>query len=84
MSAKGSELKIVRQANKSRVRNKAYVSKINTAAKKVLNSTKKEEAAKELNNAVKIIDKVASKGVIHRNKAANKKSSLYKHVNNLK
>ena len=84
MSAKGSELKRVRQANKSRVRNKAYVSKINTAAKKVLNSTKKEEAAKELNNAVKIIDKVASKGVIHKNKAANKKSSLYKHVNNLK
>tara|TARA_Y100000994_G_C15636235_1_gene419229 strand:+ start:794 stop:1048 length:255 start_codon:yes stop_codon:yes gene_type:complete len=83
MSAKGSELKRVRQAKKARIRNKSMISKVNTVSKKVLNTTKKEDALKELNVAVKTIDKIASKKVIHKNKAANKKSSLYKHVNSL-
>ena len=83
MSAKGSELKRVRQAKKSRIRNKSLISKINTASKKVFATTKKEEGVKELNIAVKTIDKIASKKIIHKNKAANKKSSLYKHVNTL-
>ena len=83
MSAKGSEWKRVRQENKSRDRNKSYLSKINTISKKVFMSTKKEEALKELSNAVKIIDKAASKKMIHKNKAANKKSSLHNHVNKL-
>ena len=83
MSAKGSELKRVRQAEKARIRNKAFVSKINTAVKKVLSSTNKKEASEHLNYAIKTIDKVASKNIIHKNKAANKKSSLYKHINNL-
>ena len=83
MSAKGSELKRVRQAEKARVRNKAFVSKINTAVKKVLSSTNKKDANEHLNHAIKTIDKVASKNIIHKNKAANKKSSLHKHINNL-
>ena len=83
MSAKGSELKRVRQAKKSRIRNKSLISKINTASKKVFATTKKEEGVKELNIAVKTIDKIASKKIIHKNKASNKKSSLYKHVNSL-
>ena len=83
MSAKGSELKRVRQANKSRARNKSYSSKINTQIKKVLNISKKKDALEQLNIAIKVIDKVASKKIIHKNKAANKKSSLYKYVNSL-
>jgi len=83
MSAKGSELKRVRQAAKSRVRNKSYSSKINTQIKKVLTKSKKKDALKQLNIAVKTIDKVASKKIIHKNKAANKKSTLYKYVNSL-
>ena len=83
MSAKGSELKRVRQAKKSRIRNKSLISKINTVSKKVFATTKKEEGVEELNIAVKTIDKIASKKIIHKNKAANKKSSLYKHVNSL-
>ena len=42
MSAKGSELKRVRQAEKARVRNKSFVSKVNTAVKKVLSSKNKK------------------------------------------
>ena len=63
--------------------NKSYKSKISTAVKNVLNENKKDLAEKKLNEAVKLIDKVASKGIIHKNKAANKKSNLYKHLNSL-
>ena len=83
MSAKGSELKRVRQSTKANLRNRAYKAQINTSVKKVMNEVKKKDAETYLKEAVKLIDKVASKGVIHKNKAANKKSSLYKHINNL-
>tara|TARA_Y100001968_G_C19216874_1_gene647642 strand:- start:256 stop:504 length:249 start_codon:yes stop_codon:yes gene_type:complete len=82
MSAKGSELKRVRQSNKNRERNKHYKSILLTVSKKVT-SAKKEDAEKELRNAVKVIDKIASKGIIHKKKAANRKSKLHKHVNQL-
>ena len=83
MSAKGSELKRVRQSRRANLINKSYKSKISTAVKNVLNENKKDLAEKKLNEAVKLIDKVASKGIIHKNKAANKKSNLYKHLNSL-
>ena len=83
MSAKGSELKRVRQSIKYNLTNRAYKSQVNTLIKKVLAETKKKDAESSLKEAVKLIDKVASKGIIHKNKAANKKSSLYKHINSL-
>tara|TARA_B100000965_G_scaffold54613_1_gene41046 strand:- start:6082 stop:6333 length:252 start_codon:yes stop_codon:yes gene_type:complete len=83
MSAKGSELKRVRQSKKANAKNRAYKAKVNTAVKKMLNTNKKDEAQNILKESVKLIDKVASKGIIHKNKAANKKSTLYKHLNNL-
>ena len=83
MSAKGSELKRVRQSIKANVKNRAYKAKVNTAIKKVLDLKKKDEAQEILKQTVKLIDKVASKGIIHKNKAANKKSTLYKHINSL-
>ena len=83
MSAKGSELKRVRQAIKANIKNKALKAKVNTAIKKVLSESKKDQAQGILNDTIKLIDKVASKGIIHKNKAANKKSTLYKHINSL-
>ncbi len=83
MSAKGSELKRVRQSKKANAKNRAYKAKVSTAIKKMLNTNKKDEAQNILKESVKLIDKVASKGIIHKNKAANKKSTLYKHLNNL-
>ena len=83
MSAKGSELKRVRQSIKANTRNRAYKAKINTAVKKILNVKKKDEAQTILKETIKLIDKVASKGIIHKNKAANKKSTLYKYINSL-
>ena len=82
MSAKGSELKRVRQSIKNKERNKHYKSLLATVSKKVQNA-KKEDVEKEFRNAVKTIDKIASKGIIHKKKASNKKSKLRKQVNQL-
>ena len=82
MSAKGSQLKRVRQSIKNRDRNKHYKSLLSTSIKKVKNA-KKEEIESELKNAIRTIDKVASKGIIHKKKASNKKSKLTKYVNQL-
>ena len=80
MSAKGSELKRVRQSRKANVYNKHYKSKMNSAISKFLSSSK-DEASKMHPEVVKIIDKITSKGVIHKNKANNKKSKLAQHIN---
>lgn len=84
MSAKGSELKRVRQSRKTNEYNNHYKSMMKTSIKKVLESTKKEEAQALKNDAFKVIDKAASKGVIHKNKAANQKSRITKYLNTLK
>ena len=84
MSAKGSELKRVRQSRKANEYNNHYKSMIKTSIKKVLSSTTKEDGQPLKNQAFKVIDKVASKGVIHKNKAANQKSRITKHLNTLK
>jgi small subunit ribosomal protein S20 len=83
MSAKGSELKRVRQSEKANAYNNHYKSMMRTSIKKVLNSTSKEDAVVLKDEAFKVIDKVASKGIIHKNKAANQKSRISKHINTL-
>ena len=80
MSAKGSELKRVRQSRKANSRNRGSKSKMNTAIKKFFASSKKD-AEKQLPDVIKIIDQIASKGIIHKNKANNKKSKLTLHLN---
>ena len=83
MSAKGSELKRVRQSQKSNSYNNHYKTMMKTSIKKALNSTSKKDAAALKDEAFKVIDKVASKGVIHKNKAANQKSRISRHINTL-
>tara|TARA_B100000941_G_C28322698_1_gene457361 strand:+ start:109 stop:363 length:255 start_codon:yes stop_codon:yes gene_type:complete len=84
MSAKGTVLKRVRQSRKANVKNKHYKSIVKSVTKKVLNENKKDEAIKIADSAFSAIDKVASKGIIHKNKAANQKARISKHLNNLK
>lgn len=84
MSAKGTVLKRVRQSIKANTRNKNYKSAMKTAIKKVLNEENKEKVIEAANQAFSAIDKTASKGVIHKNKAANQKSKISKHIKNLK
>ena len=84
MSAKGSALKRVRQSRKANEYNNHYKSAMKTTIKKVLASSTKEEGQPLKDQAFKVIDRVASKGVIHKNKAANQKSRISKHINKLK
>jgi len=55
-----------------------------TDIKRLRGTTEKAKATAELNRTVKLLDQLASKGVIHRNKAANLKSKLTRFVNTLK
>jgi small subunit ribosomal protein S20 len=73
-----------RKAVRHRVRNRAYMSKMKTAIKRVRGSKEKDKAAAALKQVMKLLDQLAAKGIIHRNNAANKKSSLSKYVSTLK
>jgi small subunit ribosomal protein S20 len=76
--------KRVRQGARRAERNKAKVSKLRTLVKKVRTAKTREDASKALPSAVKFLDQVAAQGIIHKNKAANLKSSLTKQTNNAK
>ena len=80
MSAKGSVLKRVRQSKKENARNKHYKSKLNTVIKDFLTADKKE-AKNNFSDIIKLVDQIASKGIIHKNKANNKKSKLARYLN---
>jgi small subunit ribosomal protein S20 len=78
-----SAKKRMRQNEKRRARNKSKKSRVRTKMKQ-LRALEDKEAAEELLDEVKgELDRLASKGIIHKNKAANYKSKLEKHVNAL-
>jgi small subunit ribosomal protein S20 len=79
-----SAQKRARQTIKRTDRNKFYKAKVRTAVKNLLSARDKETAQKQLKTTVSILDKVAGKGIIHKNAAANRKSKLTRHVNKLK
>lgn len=79
-----SAQKRARQTIKRTERNKRHKALIKGSIKKVLDRKSRSEAETELKKTVSILDRAAVKGVIHRNKAANQKSKLTKHVNKLK
>ena len=75
--------KRVRQAEASRMLNKHHRSTMRTAIKKVeaaITEGNKEQASDALKGAVSALDSMVSKGVVHKNNAARKKSRLNKHV----
>jgi len=72
--------KDVRQATKRRERNKYYGKTTRNAIRELKAITDKSAAAKELPEVVSMIDKLAKRGIIHKNKASNLKSKLSKKV----
>ena len=81
-----SAKKRIRQSEKKRIRNKAAKSNMKTAVKRylgVVESGDKEAAKTELTNVTSIINKTASKGVIHKNAAARRVSRLTARYNAL-
>ena len=79
---KSSE-KRIRQNETHKLSNKYYAKTTRNAVKKLRSVTAKAEADKLFPDVVSMLDKLAKKNVIHKNKAANLKSSLNKHVNSL-
>ncbi len=84
MAQHKSAEKRARQSLKRRSENKETKSEMKTLVKKVWSTKDKEKAEVALKEAVSSLDKLASKGLIHRNKASNQKSELAKFVNKLK
>lgn len=78
-----SALKRIRQSEKRRVHNKYYHKSARNAVKALRNTTEKEAAEKLLPKVASMLDKLAKKNIIHKNKAGNLKSSLQVHVNGL-
>jgi small subunit ribosomal protein S20 len=78
-----SALKRIRQNEVRRVRNKYSHKTARNAVKKLRGTTDKKEATALLPTVVGMLDKLAKKNIIHKNKASNLKSSLTLHVNSL-
>ena len=78
-----SAKKRIRSNKRKQVRNKAALSKIKTLVKKVYDTEDKVKADALLKEATATLDKQATKGRIHKNTVARKKSALTKHVNKL-
>ena len=76
--------KDARQAEKRRVRNKYYGKTTRNAIRDLREVTGKADAAKSLPSTIAMIDKLAKRGIIHKNNAANLKSGLVKKVSTLK
>jgi len=81
-----SQIKRNRTNERNRVRNQSTKSALRTAIRNLREATAagdREEAGALLVATSRQLDKAASKGVIHQNQAANKKSALAKAVNGL-
>jgi len=78
-----SALKRIKTSWKQNRRNVSYKSEMKTAIKKVLSTKDKEAIQPELTKTYALLDKLAAKKIIHKNKAANQKSRLARHANSL-
>jgi small subunit ribosomal protein S20 len=81
-----SQLKRIRTNEKARLRNKSIKSSLKTAVRRFREAAaagEKDRALGELRVASRALDKAVSKGVIHRNQAANRKSAMARRANQL-
>ena len=81
-----SQKKRIVTNEKARMRNKAVKSELKTAVRRVHEAVAtgdKEAAQAVANKASRLMDKAASKGIIHKNQAANRKSGVQALVNKM-
>jgi len=81
-----SQIKRNRQNEKRRLRNKSVKSSLKTAIRKFHEAADSGDTAKAtelMRDASRKLDKAVSKGVIHRNQAANRKSAIAKRLQSL-
>jgi len=78
-----SALKRIRSNDAKRLRNKYQHKTTRNALRDIRAIEDKTEAEGKLANVISLLDKLAKKNIIHKNKAANLKSKLTKHVASL-
>ncbi len=81
-----SQIKRIRTNEKRRLRNQSVKSELKTLVRKTreaVDAGDKEAALAALHLASRKLDKAVSKGVIHKNQAANRKSKLARRVSKL-
>ena len=76
-----SAIKRIIQSNKRRVVNKYFHKTTRNAVSKLRSIKDKKEASILLPKVISMLDKLTKKNIIHKNKSANLKSQLSKHVN---
>lgn len=82
-----SQKKRNRTNEKARIRNKAIRSELKTVVKEVhkaVEAVNTDQAQKQMQRAARLLDKAVTKGVIHKNQAANRKHGIQVLVNDLK
>ncbi len=75
-----SALKRIRTSRKANERNRKFRTKMRNSMRKVRESETTESRQENLKNACAILDRLVSKGVVHRKTAARRKSRLSKFV----
>ena len=78
-----SSIKRIRQTKTRNERNRYYAKTMRNAVRNLRKMENKEEAAAAYKKVSSMLDKLGRKGTISKNKAANLKSKLAKHVNKL-
>jgi small subunit ribosomal protein S20 len=81
-----SQIKRNRQNETARLRNKAVKSELKTAVRRFREAAETGDAAAAgtaMRSASKLLDKAASKGVVHTNQAANRKAAMAHRANSL-
>jgi len=78
-----SQFKRIRQNEKRRLENRYWAKTMRNAIKKMRSIIDANEAKAKMPEVTSLIDKVAKKGIIHKNKAANLKSGLMLKINRI-
>ena len=78
-----SQIKRNKQNEKRRVRNRVYRGTARTFVKRArlaIEAGEKDSAVEATQVAIRVLDKAAQKGIVHKNNAARRKSRLMKHL----
>lgn len=78
-----SSIKRIRQAEKKKLHNRYYAKTARNAVRKLRATTDKTAASEMLPKISAMLDKLAKRNIIHKNKASNLKSKLSVFINKL-
>ncbi len=78
-----SSIKRIRQVQKRKLHNRYYAKTARNAVRKLRATTEKSVAAEMLPKVSAMLDKLAKRNIIHKNKASNLKSKLTIYINKL-